>query len=300
MPIPLPVSTDIRLRGVPHIHSGKVREVFDLGDRILFVASDRVSAFDCVLPTGILLKGCVLNQLSAWWFDRLASTCRHHMVTADASAFPDILQPHADLLRGRAMMVEKAEMVPVECVARGYLMGSGWQEYSESGAVCGIPLRKGYRMSDRLDEPIFTPTTKAETGHDLAMTFDDVTGMIGPVQACALRDLTLQIYAEAAAYARTRGIIIADTKFEFGIVNGDLVLADEALTPDSSRFWPAESYVPGESPPSYDKQFIRDHLQTLDWDRTPPAPELPEEIVDKSSRKYLEAFRVLTDSELVV
>ena len=292
-----PALTSLALPGFPHVRTGKVREVFDLGDAFLFVATDRISSFDCVLPTGIPGKGRILNQLSAWWFERLSAIPSHHMITTDPAAYREALGAHRAELAGRSMVVRKLDMLPVECVARGYLIGSGWKEYQASGAVSGLPLREGYRMADRLDEPIFTPARKAETGHDENISFETMAGMIGREQAAALRDLTLDIYREAAAYALGRGIIIADTKFEFGLHDGALVLADEVLTPDSSRFWPAATYAPGQSPASYDKQFVRDYLDGLDWDKTPPAPELPVEVVTQTRAKYIEAFRVLTGRE---
>ncbi len=293
--------TRIDLPGVKKFKSGKVRDIFDLGDHLLLVASDRISAFDCILPTGIPNKGHVLNQLSAWWFKKTADVVPNHMITIDVSEFPDTLKPHAEILRGRSMIGRKAEVLPVECVARGYLIGSGWKEYGQDGAVSGIKLRPGYRMADQLDQPIFTPAYKAETGHDENISFDQVCRLVGKDLAVQLRDKTLALYRHCAEYARSRGIIIADTKFEFGLAGGTLILVDEILTPDSSRFWPADSYAPGKSPPSYDKQFVRDYLETLkDWNKTPPAPPLPDEVVARTREKYLEAFRKLTgrDPEL--
>lgn len=292
--------TRIDLPGIKKFKSGKVREVFDLGDSLLFVASDRISAFDCILPTGIPCKGHVLNQISAWWFDRTTHIVPNHMITMDIARFPAEFRAHAEMLKGRSMIVRKAQLVPVECVVRGYLIGSGWKEYQRDGSVCGIPLRKGYRMADRLEQPIFTPAYKAETGHDENIPFERVKEIAGEAVAAKLKDVSLKLYSHAAEYALKRGIIIADTKFEFGLLDGQIVLIDEVLTPDSSRFWPAASYAPGQSPLSFDKQFVRDYLETLDWDKTPPAPPLPEDVVRKTMDKYLEAFRLLTGEELVV
>lgn len=292
-------SSSIELTGIEKVKSGKVREIFDLGDKFLFVASDRLSAFDCVLPTGIPSKGAVLNQISAWWFKRTAELMPNHMVTSDVSEYPDEIQDYADILRQRSMIVDKVEVIPVECIARGYLIGSGWKEYRKSGTIGNMPLRDGYIMADKLDEPIFTPSTKAEQGlHDENISFERMKSIIGSEMAEKLRDTSLKIYKQAAEYALTRGIIIADTKFEFGIKDGEVYLIDEVLTPDSSRFWPASEYEPGSSPLSFDKQYVRDYLETLDWDKTPPAPELPAEIVAKTTEKYREAYRMLTGSEL--
>lgn len=292
-------SSSIELTGIEKVKSGKVREIFDLGDKFLFVASDRLSAFDCVLPTGIPSKGAVLNQISAWWFKRTAELMPNHMVTSDVSEYPDEIQDYADFLRQRSMIVDKVEVIPVECIARGYLIGSGWKEYRKSGTIGNMPLRDGYIMADKLDEPIFTPSTKAEQGlHDENISFERMKSIIGSEMAEKLRDTSLKIYKQAAEYALTRGIIIADTKFEFGIKDGEVYLIDEVLTPDSSRFWPASEYEPGSSPLSFDKQYVRDYLETLDWDKTPPAPELPTEIVAKTTEKYREAYRMLTGSEL--
>lgn len=286
--------TTLDLPGVPKLRSGKVREVFDLGERLLMVATDRISAFDCILPTGIPQKGEVLNRLSAWWFERTAAIVPNHVIALDPRAFPESLRAFEDILRGRSMLVRKARPLPVECVVRGYLIGSGWKDYQATGSVCGLPLRKGYRLADRLDEPIFTPARKADTGHDENIPFEEVGRMIGPDLAARLRSVSLSLYAHAAEHARTRGIIIADTKFEFGLDGQELILIDELFTPDSSRFWPADSYAPGISPPSFDKQYVRDYLETLAWDKTPPAPPLPDEVVQKTREKYLEAYRRIT------
>lgn len=291
--------TTIDLPGIKHVRSGKVREIFDLDDKFLFVASDRLSAFDCVLPTGIPNKGKVLNQISAWWFEKMAEIVPNHMITADVSEFPEELQSHRNILEHRSMLVKKMEVVPVECIARGYLIGSGWKEYQQNGTIAGLPLRKGYRMADKLDEPIFTPSTKAKQGlHDENISYEKMDSLLGDETARKLKDLTLEIYRQAADYALEKGIIIADTKFEFGIADGDICLIDEVLTPDSSRFWPVSDYAPGSSPKSFDKQYVRDYLETLDWDKTPPAPELPSEIVAKTTEKYEEAYHRLTGKDI--
>ena len=289
--------TQIDIPSLSKLKSGKVREVFDLGDSLLFVATDRISAFDCILPTGVPMKGKVLNQLSAWWFSRTSHIIPNHMITTSWEAFPKSLNPFKEQLRGRSMIVQKAKPLPIECVVRGYLIGSGWKEYKESGLVSGMRLRPGYRMADRLDEPLFTPSRKAETGHDENISFEQVEQMIGKDLAGRLKTNSLAIYKHAFEYALKQGIIIADTKFEFGLMNNQLILIDEALTPDSSRFWPVSSYAPGQSPPSFDKQFVRDYLETLAWDKTPPAPALPESILTHTRDKYVEAFKLLTGFE---
>ena len=293
-----PVLLRLELPGVPRYRSGKVREVFDLGDHLLFVATDRISAFDCILPTGIPGKGLVLNQLSAWWFARLAHLMPNHVVSTDINDFPAVLRPHHDVLRGRSMVVRKTQVLPVECVARGYLIGSGWKDYQATGALGGIALRPGYRLADRLDAPAFTPARKAETGHDENIGFAEVERMVGAARAADMRRATLALYREAADYARSRDIILADTKFEFGVAGSHLLLIDEVLTPDSSRYWPAADYAPGSSPPSFDKQFVRDYLESLPWNKTPPAPALPSEVVARTSEKYVDAFRRLTGRDL--
>lgn len=290
----------VSLPGIPHVRTGKIREIFDLGDSLLFVATDRISAFDCVMPNGIPLKGKVLSQLSAWWFSRIEHLTPHHVIETNVDRFPGNLQPFRDLLRGRSMIVRKTEVLPVECIARGYLIGSGWKEYQAGRSVSGVPLREGYRQADKLDAPIFTPSTKAESGHDQNISYAEVEKIVGAARAAKLRELTLKVYGFAADYARSKGIILADTKFEFGIRDGQIFLIDEILTPDSSRFWPADRYQPGSSPPSFDKQFVRDYLETLDWDKTPPAPPLPPEIIARTQAKYLEAFRQLTGADLEI
>jgi phosphoribosylaminoimidazole-succinocarboxamide synthase len=276
---------------LPLVARGKVRDIYDLGEALLFVATDRISAFDCILGSGIPCKGRVLTQMSAFWFDFFNPVIPSHLLSMDASQY-------SKSLSGRAMIVKKAEMIQVECVARGYLAGSGWKEYQESGTVCRIPLPKGLRDGDRLPEPIFTPATKAQSGHDENVSLAFVANRIGEDLAMRLRDLTLDIYGRAAAYALERGIIVADTKFEFGFVDGELVLADEVLTPDSSRYWPADRYTPGGAQFSFDKQFVRDYLETLDWDKKPPAPALPDDVVLKTSQKYQEAFQRITGRAL--
>ena len=282
------------LPGIPMISRGKVRDIFDLGDSLLFVATDRLSAFDVVLPDGIPGKGEVLTQISLFWFELMGEWLPHHLLTDDIASVPQ-LRPYADALRGRSMIVRKAKVLPVECIVRGYLVGSGWKDYCKSGAVSGIQLRAGYRQAEKLDEPLFTPSTKAAVGdHDEAISFEQVAQLVGEETAARMRDLSLTIYRTARDYAEDRGIIVADTKFEFGEIDGKLTLVDEVLTPDSSRFWPKESYRVGESPVSLDKQFVRDYLETLDWNKTAPGPSLPDEVVAKTAAKYREALAVLT------
>jgi len=281
--------------------SGKVRDVYNLdADHLLFVATDRISAFDYVLATGIPHKGRVLTQISLFWFDFLKDIVSNHFVAADVNRYPAAVRAHADELRGRSMMVMRAEMFPVECVARGYLSGSGWKEYKTTGTVCGIKLPAGLKESDQLPEPIFTPATKATTGHDINISFEDMCKLVDPGLSRKLRDITLQIYKKAADYARQRGIIIADTKFEFGQTAKGITLADEVLTPDSSRFWPVDSYQPGKVQDSYDKQYVRDYLEEIRWNKQPPAPALPQEVARRTSEKYLEAYRQLTGRELEI
>ena len=275
---------------------GKVRDIYEdptpgRNDRLLIVATDRISAFDYILATGIPDKGRVLTQMTLFWLDFLRETVPNHLLSTDMTGLPAELE-------GRSMWVRRAEMFEVECVARGYLSGSGWKEYQQTGAVCGIPLPKGLRESDALPEPIFTPATKAQTGHDENISFDKVRELIGQDLATRLRDLTLRIYRQAADYAHPRGIIIADTKFEFGLVEGEIVLADEVLTPDSSRFWPVDTYVAGGPQPSYDKQYVRDYLESIRWNKQPPAPALPEDVARRTSEKYKEAYHSLTGHSL--
>jgi phosphoribosylaminoimidazole-succinocarboxamide synthase len=279
----------------PLVRRGKVRDVYDLGQSLLFVATDRISAFDVVLAPGVPDKGKILNQISNFWFRRFDDV-ENHVVNDDFATFPPEVRKF-DALRGRTIIVLKCEVVPVECVARGYLIGSGLKEYNESGAVCGIRLEKGLRPASRLSEPIFTPATKEESGHDENISFERMASIVGRELAGTLRDLTLSIYQRAAIYAESRGIIIADTKFEFGLADGRIVWIDEALTPDSSRFWPADQYAVGGNPPSYDKQFVRDWLETTGWNKEPPSPSLPPDVIRRTREKYLEAFRRLTGSE---
>ncbi|HEV8660699.1 MAG TPA: phosphoribosylaminoimidazolesuccinocarboxamide synthase [Thermoanaerobaculia bacterium] len=280
----------------PLARRGKVRDIYDLDEHFLFVATDRISAFDVVLSPGIPDKGRVLTQISNFWFSRF-NDIENHVVETKFSRFPSEVRAH-DELRGRSVIVKKCSVIPIECVARGYLVGSGLKEYKETGKVCGIPLDRGLTTASKLKRPIFTPATKEETGHDQNISFERMSEMIGADLAPQLRDLTLTIYSRAADYALTRGIIIADTKFEFGLLKGRVVWIDEALTPDSSRFWPADQYAIGKNPPSYDKQFVRDWLEATGWGKTPPAPELPSEVVARTREKYLEAYRQLTGSEL--
>ncbi|MBS1454235.1 MAG: phosphoribosylaminoimidazolesuccinocarboxamide synthase [Lentisphaeria bacterium] len=283
--------------GVKLVNRGKVRDVYDLGDALLFVATDRISAFDVVMPCGVPRKGEVLTQISLFWFD-LMRDIPNHLISADVTTRPE-LAAYAKDLQGRSMIVRKAKVMPVECIVRGYLVGSGWKDYQKSGTVSGLRLRDGYQQASKLDEPLFTPSTKAEIGaHDEAISFEEVSKLIGAGKAAALRDLSLKIYTTARDYAEKRGIIVADTKFEFGELDGKIILVDEVLTPDSSRFWPAGQYKVGTSPVSLDKQYVRDYLETLDWNKTAPGPELPADVVKKTSEKYLEAYRMLTGRSL--
>src|SRR5437588_2447215 len=287
----------IDLPGVQKLRSGKVREVFDLGDTLLFVATDRISAFDVILPDPIPKKGAVLNQLSAFWFNRFGKI-DNHFVTSDFDHFPKQLRPFREQLAGRSMIVRKTEPLAVECVVRGYLAGSGWKEYQESQSVCGIKLPAGLKLASKLPEPIFTPATKAETGHDENIDMNKCAAILGKDTAELVKDLSLQIYSSGRDHAAARGIIVADTKFEFGTVDEKLLLIDEVLTPDSSRFWPADDYAVGQSPPSFDKQFVRDYLETLDWDKSPPGPKLPGDVIARTAAKYVEAFERLTGEKL--
>ena len=281
--------------------SGKVRDVYDVDDRqLLFVASDRISAFDYILATGIPHKGDVLNQISLFWFDYLADIVPNHLITADVDKYPPALLKYADQLRGRSMLVRRAEMFPVECVVRGYISGSAWKEYKATGKVSGITLPAGLKESDAFPEPIFTPSTKATSGHDENISFDQMCELVGVETASHLRDLTLRVYKKASAYARQRGIIIADTKLEFGRTANGITLADEVLTPDSSRFWPADKYAPGRAQDSYDKQYVRDYLEQIHWNKQPPAPALPPDVARRTSEKYLEAYFQLTGHKLDV
>jgi phosphoribosylaminoimidazole-succinocarboxamide synthase len=286
------------LPGIPKLKSGKVREVFDLGDHLLLVASDRISAFDCVMPNGIPRKGEILTQLSHFWFDQTAAMVPNHRVARAGDPLPPVLAPFAAHLAKRSMLVKKARPLAIECVVRGYLAGSGWKEYRAQQTVCGIELPAGLTESAELPEAIFTPATKAQSGHDENISFERAAQIEEAALAEQARDYSLRLYHYARDYARQRGIIIADTKFEFGISDGQLILIDEILTPDASRFWPADQYQPGRSQPSFDKQFVRDYLESLDWDKTPPAPALPADIVAKTQAKYLEAYSRLTGQQL--
>ena len=288
----------IDLPGIKKLRSGKVREVFDLGDMLLFVATDRISAFDVILPDPIPKKGAVLNQLSAFWFRRFQKVV-NHFVTSDFNKFPNELTKFSEQLAGRSMIVKKTKPLPVECVVRGYLAGSGWREYQESQSVCGIKLPAGLQLASQLPEPIFTPATKSESGHDLNIDWAECCRILGEEAATKIRDLSLRIYSAGRDHAAQRGIILADTKFEFGTIDGKLLLIDECLTPDSSRFWPADQYVVGKSPPSFDKQFVRDYLEMLDWDKTPPGPKLPGDVIARTAAKYVEAFERLTGEKLL-
>ena len=286
------------LPGVRLIARGKVRDNYDLGNHLLIVATDRISAFDYILATGIPDKGRVLTQLSIFWFDFLKNLVPTLFVTANVDEYPDPLPRYRDQLEGRSMLVKRANMIDIECVARGYVSGSGWKDYLRTQSICGIPLPPGLRESEKLPVPIFTPATKAATGHDENISFDQAAATIGTELATHLRDTTLAIYSKANEYAATRGLILADTKFEFGMVDGVLTLADEVLTPDSSRYWPAAQYAPGGAQPSYDKQFVRDYLERIGWNKQPPAPALPDEVAARSSEKYKEAYRLLTGRPL--
>jgi phosphoribosylaminoimidazole-succinocarboxamide synthase len=292
--------SETAIDGLPLLHRGKVRDVYEVDDRhLLLVATDRLSAFDCVLPTPIKYKGVVLTALSKFWFDRLEQITAHHLITADFEKMPEIIRLD-ETLRSRSMLVKKTKVFPVECVVRGYLEGSGWKDYQKTGGICGHRLPANLRQCERLPEPIFTPSTKAVAGHDENITESEFAQIIGAETAEKLRDSALKIYQTASDYALTRGIIIADTKFEFGAdANGEILLIDEVLTPDSSRFWSAETYQPGQAQPSFDKQFVREYLETLDWNKQPPAPDLPPKIAEATTQRYLEAYKILTGKDLV-
>ncbi len=294
-----PVIRETNLPGVKLLSRGKVRDVYEVaGNRLLVIATDRLSAFDVVMNEGIPDKGRVLTQLSVFWFEFLRGVVAHHFLTAQVEDFPSELKPFRETLEGRSMLVRKAQPFPIECVVRGYLAGSGWKDYQKTGGVCGVKLPPGLRESSRLDEPIFTPSTKAQSGHDENISWDEMVRRIGKEPATKLRDFTLMIYSRARAYAEERGIILADTKFEFGLCDGEIILIDEVLTPDSSRFWPSQGYAPGRSQPSFDKQFVRDYLESLGWNKQPPPPHLPAEVIEKTSAKYREAYRLLTGRTL--
>ena len=304
MPLAPPVLQTTLARRPPD-RQGKVRDIYDLGDRLLIVATDRISAFDYVLVSGIPDKGKVLTQISCFWFDRLRRLAAHHLLSTKPSDYPSEFRPDAALLAGRSMLVIRTTPLPIECVARGYLSGSGWKDYARTGEVCGISLPLGLRESDRLPRPIFTPATKADSGHDINIAEAQAADLVGGAVLSRVRNLTLRLYSEGAAYAESRGIIVADTKFEFGLLPPDgrpdeerIILIDEALTPDSSRFWPLDKYRPGGPQPSFDKQFVRDYLEQIRWNKRPPVPSLPEEVVARTREKYLEAFKRLTGREL--
>ena len=286
------------LDGLALHRRGKVRDVYEIGDELLIVATDRISAFDYVLGSGIPDKGKVLTQLSGFWFERMGDLVPHHLISMEVEEFPAAARAHADQLRGRTMLVRRTDPIPIECVARGYLSGSGWKEYQQSGCVCGIKLPRGLRESDRLPEPIFTPATKADTGHDINISEGEAGRLIGEDLIATLKALTLEIYSRGVAHAESKGIIIADTKFEFGLVADQIVLIDEVLTPDSSRFWPQDRYEAGHGQPSFDKQFVRDYLEEIKWNKQPPVPSLPDDVIQRTRDKYVEAFRVLSGSEL--
>jgi phosphoribosylaminoimidazole-succinocarboxamide synthase len=280
------------------LKKGKVRDIYDMGDSLLMVASDRISAFDVIMPDPVPDKGKILTQISLFWFDIMKPLIGNHIISSNVSEYPKACEPYADILNGRSMLVKKAEPLAIECVVRGYLSGSGWESYKKSGFVCGIKLPKGLTESDRLPEPLFTPSTKAELGeHDINIDFDEAARIVGKPLAEKVRDLSLAIYKKGAELAAGKGIIIADTKFEFGLVKDELILIDEVLTPDSSRFWPKATYRPGGGQRSYDKQYLRDYLLTLDWDKTPPGPPLPQEVIQNTRAKYIEALEALTGTD---
>ena len=298
MPFAAPI-IQTRLNGVAPHRQGKVRDIYELDDQLLLIATDRISAFDYVLGSGIPDKGKVLTQLSAFWFDQTRDIVPNHLMTTDVARYPAEFRDAADVLDGRSMLVRKTNPIPIECVARGYLSGSGWKDYRETGTVCGIPLPAGLRESDRLPEPIFTPATKATSGHDVNISQAEAGRIVGERLVATLRDLTLQLYAFGAAHAESRGIILADTKFEFGLTDGERVmLIDEVMTPDSSRYWPKDGYAPGGPQPSFDKQYVRDYLEQIRWNKQPPVPSLPDDVVLRTRDKYLEAFRRLTGKEV--
>jgi len=273
---------------------GKVRDIYDANEYILIVTTDRISAFDVVMNEGIPYKGIVLTQLSIFWFKKTADIIPNHFVTDKLEEYPEPFNQYGDILKGRSMLVKKANPFPIECIVRGYLAGSGWKEYQKSGSVHGIPLPEGLQNSSQLPQPLFTPSTKAESGHDINISYEQMEKLIGTDLSNLLKEASIRLYKFGAEYARNKGIIIADTKFEFGLLNGDIILIDEILTPDSSRFWPAEAYEPGKSQPSFDKQYVRDYLESLDWDKTPPPPSLPDDIVENTSKKYQEILKILT------
>ena len=281
------------------VRRGKVRDVYDLGDSLLFIATDRISAYDVIMPNGIPGKGKILTAITLFWFEKFRTQFENHLITASVADYPSSVRPYGEQLEGRSMLVKKAQVIPIECVARGYLAGSGWKEYQKTQTVCGIKLPPGLRQCDKLPVPIFTPATKEESGHDINISFEEAVRRVGAGVADTLRERTLRLYSLAADYAASRGVIIADTKFEFGILpGGRIILIDEVLTPDSSRFWPADQYEPGRDQPSFDKQFVRNYLESLTWDKTPPAPALPPDVVDGTRTRYLDAFERLTGKTL--
>lgn len=289
--------TQTHFENIPLLRRGKVRDVYDLNDYLLIVVTDRISAFDVIMPNPIPRKGEVLNQISAFWFNQTRSLISNHVVSTDVHQYPELCQPHGDILQKRSMLVHKSQPMPIECIVRGYVSGSGWNEYVKTGSICGIKLPVGLKESDQLPEPIFTPSTKAEEGHDQNISFEKVKDLIGSETANKIKETSIRVYSYAQKIAAEKGIIIADTKMEFGIKEGNLILIDELLTPDSSRFWPADQYKPGGRQPSYDKQFLRDYLISINWDNNAAAPQLPEKIVSKTSEKYLEALRLFTGLE---
>jgi len=290
-------SIDTELRGLNLIKKGKVRDIYDMGDALLMITSDRISAFDVIMPNAIPDKGKVLTQISIFWFEIMKSLIPNHIISYNVEDYPKECLPHADYLRGRSMLVKKATPLPIECVVRGYISGSGWKSYQKDESVCGIPLPKGLKESDKLDKPIFTPSTKEEVGvHDINIDFEETVNRVGKDIAEKVSDLSLSIYNKGVEYANERGIIIADTKFEFGLIDGDLILIDEVLTPDSSRFWPKAEYNPGGPQKSFDKQYLRDYLVSIKWDKSPPAPSLPQEVIRQTRTKYIEALKQLTGS----
>lgn len=288
---------EIHLEGIPLFKKGKVRDIFDLGDKLLIVATDRISAFDFVLPSLIPYKGKVLTQLSRFWFEQLAYIVPNHLISTEVESFPDPLPKYRALLEKRSMLVKKTRVLPVECVVRGYLAGSGWKEYRQTGKIGGIRLKSGLKEADRLPAPIFTPATKEETGHDVNISFREMEKIVGKTLARKMKEISLRLYQKASLYALSKGIIIADTKFEFGLADNELILVDEIFTPDSSRFWPLASYSAGQSPPSLDKQFVRDYLESSGWDKNSPPPPLPPDIIEQTSKRYLEIYYLLTEKK---
>ena len=286
------------LKGLKLFKRGKVRDVYDLGDSLLIISTDRISCFDVILPNGIPDKGKVLTRLSTFWFDFIKDLTPHHLITSEVNQFPKELQPYKAMLKDRSMLVKKTQPIAIECVVRGYLSGSGWKDYKATGTIGGIKLSPGLKESEKLPAPIFSPASKEDQGHDINVTEKEVTNLIGQDMTLKLKEISLSIYEKASRYALSKGIIIADTKFEFGLLNNEIILIDEVLTPDSSRFWPRDGYAPGRPQPSFDKQFVRDYLEGLDWDKTPPAPALPEEIIRKTREKYLQALSLLTGQKL--